>query len=95
MTFPAVVMCGWYSDYPIDEGMIHCTFNNQDCQITGGFEKVEILGSGWTDAHFCIRFNGMNSLSGSKNELLSVQNAGVYDSGLSVSFLVPDEVSLI
>ena len=32
MIFPSVVMCGWESDYQIDEGIFHCKFNNQDCQ---------------------------------------------------------------
>ena len=93
MIYPAVVICGWYSEYPIDQGIIYYTFNSQDCQITGdGFEKVEVLGYGKTKAHFCIRFNGRNKLEESKNEHLSVQSAGFYGPGLYVSFLVPDEV---
>ena len=92
MTFPAVVICGWYSEYAITEGMFHCKFNNQDCQIIGGFEKIDVFSSGTDTLHFCIRFNGMNKSGEYKNELLTVQKAGIYGPGLSVSFLVPDDV---
>ena len=94
MTYPAIVVCGWMSEYPIDESMIHCTFENQDCKLTGRFERVEFLGDGGDVLHYCMGFNKMNRLGGSLSESevqlpLSVQNAGVFGLGLSLSFWCP------
>ncbi len=87
MIFPAVIICAWNSDFPIDTIIIHCTFNGQDCQSSSSthFEKVSILGYGLLRRTYCIKFN--------RNRLLSVNKAG-YELGLSASFLMPSSLQM-
>ncbi len=37
MTFPAVVFCGWYYEFPVDKAIVYCKFMQRDCQLSGGF----------------------------------------------------------
>ncbi len=37
MTFPSVVFCGWYSEFPVDKAIVYCKFMQRDCQLSGGF----------------------------------------------------------
>ncbi len=89
MTFPAVVFCGWYSEFPIDTAIVYCKFMQRDCQLSGGFEKVAVIGSGLSSKRYCVRFNG--NTPGNRHRLASVNKTG-YDYGLEISFLVPKEV---
>ena len=90
MIFPAFVICAWNSKYPIDMGIFHCLFENQDCQLVGSFEKMIVVGKGNSNELYCIRFNG--GRKSKKKKLVPVSKTGS-DYGVSVSFLIPDEVS--
>jgi len=87
MNFPAVIFCGVSSEYPIQEGIFKCTFNNYNCQ---DLEKVIVLGSGLSGDSYCIRFNG--KIKSSNKMIFKADKIGIFDYGLKISFLLPDEV---
>jgi len=89
MNFPAVIFCGVSSEYPIHEGIFKCTFNNYNCQ---DLEKVIVLGSGLSEDSYCIRFNG--KIKSSNKMIFKANKIGIFDYGLKISFLIPDEVKM-
>ena len=90
LNFPSFIICSWGTEYPISEAIFDCKFNSKVCLRDQQFERVTVLGKGTTAKRYCIRFNGKKD-----NSTLEVVNKIGYDNGLAVSFLVPDEVSLI
>jgi len=95
LTFPAVVFCGWYSDDSIADSIVSCTFNNEDCQSNKiEFEPIIVTGYGLSFKHNCIRINGQNVLDKSNNRLASVKQNDINDAGLSITFLMPENVGL-
>jgi hypothetical protein len=95
LTFPAVVFCGWYSDESIADSIVSCTFNNEDCQSNQiEFEPIIVTGYGLSFKHNCIRINGQNVLDKSNNRLVSVKQESIFDAGLSITFLMPENVGL-
>ncbi len=44
LTFPALVFCGWFSNFNLEETIFECKFNSKPCQKT--IEKVVIIGYG-------------------------------------------------
>ncbi len=95
ITFPAVIFCGWYSGFAIDTAVFQCQFQQKDCQEYGiNFEKIIVLGYGASYRHYCIRFNGKNNTANRENEkLMLVNRADSLYYGLSVGFLLPNEVN--
>jgi len=89
LTFPAVIICAWGTDYPLDKAIFYCQFNQQDCQLERHIDQVIVVGYGFTVHRYCIRFNG-----GSYESLLSIKNAG-YSNGLNINFFLPEEVCQI
>jgi len=88
LVFPSFIICAWGSKFPIDTAIFECKFNGKTCLLNEMFARVNVVGKGTTSVRYCIRFNGrVNATS----QLLSINKIG-YDYGLSVSFLVPDEV---
>jgi hypothetical protein len=91
MNFPAFIACGWFTRLPIDQSVFHCTFNNQDCQLFGGLTPVLVVGKGTSTPHYCLRFNGRRT--GDDAPVAAVNKIGK-DFGLSISFLLPNDVLL-
>ncbi len=93
--FPAVTICGWESNYPINEGIFHCQFNNKDCDFYGiRLEENIVIGFGQSTLHYCVTFNGVKKNRRNKADLLTSRAFERFDAGLSISFLVPKEVNL-
>jgi len=88
MVFPALIVCAWNTESPLEKSIIFCQFNRRDCQLMLEFRTVIVVGNGASSRRNCIRFNGKNS----KQKLLSVKKAGVLN-GLVVYFLAPPNVS--
>jgi hypothetical protein len=96
LSFPAIVICGWFSDDSIVDSIVYCTFNKQDCRSEQiEFEPIIVTGYGLSFKHNCIRINGQNVLDISNNQLLSVKQNSINDAGLSIAFLIPRDVSYI
>ncbi len=101
LTFPAVVFCGWYSDDSIADSIVSSTFKDcqsfkdEDCQSNKiEFEPIIVTGYGLSFKHNCIRINGQNVLDKSNNRLASVKQNDINDAGLSITFLMPENVGL-
>ena len=93
LTFPAIVFCGWYSDNSIADSIVFCTFNKQDCQSNKiNFEQIIATGYGLSFQHNCIRINGQKASNKNKNLLLSVKQPNIWETGLSIGFIVPEGV---
>jgi hypothetical protein len=88
ITFPALVFCLWNSNFNLEETVFECKFNSKPCQ--NAIEKVVIIGYGQSEIHNCIRVNGAG-----KYPLLTSRINTLVDSGLTISFLIPGEVSVL
>jgi len=88
LTFPAFIVCTWESELAIDKAIFHCTFNNNLCH-SDLFEKVVVPGHGLSAKHYCFRIN--SSWNKKAGQLLTVSDTDLFNSGLSISFLMPDD----
>ncbi len=82
LIFPAFIFCAWNNRLPVDQHIFDCRFQNKDCSKK--FERVVVLGNGFTPPNYCIRLN-------KDQELISKQTD--YDLGLVLSFLIPKNSS--
>jgi len=92
--FPAFIICSWFSQFPIDQAILSCKFDNQDCPVAS-YEKIPVIGFGLTDKRYCIRFNGKLTSSDetdSENRLFIQKRNNVFSNGLTITFLVPKGV---
>ncbi len=85
LTFPSFIICSWLTEFRINEAIVNCAFNQKKCNITHDFKQVIVLGNGLDGVYYCTRFNG-------KSSDLRIRNVGL-DYGLTISFLVPPDVS--
>ncbi len=89
-----LVICGWYSDIPIANSIVYCTFNNEDyLSRKNHFEPVIVTGYGLSNKHNCFRINGRDVSINKRGRLLSVNQNSIHDAGLSIAFLIPIGVS--
>ncbi len=87
MTFPALIICSWYSGYPVEDTLLFCKFGNRDCRTFGNFDQVRVLGHGLSANRSCIRFNG------NKSRLIRVTNFNQFN-GLQLGFFLPEQVGI-
>ncbi len=98
LTFPAIVICGWFSDDSIADSIVYCTFNNEDCKSKQiEFKPIIVSGFGLSSKHDCIRINGQtvndsSIINNTYSPLLSVKQESIYEAGLSIAFLMPEKV---
>ncbi len=91
LTFPAVALCGWFSDNPIADSIVFCTINKQDCQ-PHQIEPIVVIGYGLSSKHNCVRINGQISSKKNIKELPTVKQDNIFDAGISVGLIVPEGV---
>ncbi len=93
LTFPAIILCNWRKEWKIEDRIVFCVFNRQDClSLIIDFEPIIIVGYGMSIEHKCIRFNGQKVSEKNKTALLSVTQNGVYKFGLSIGISIPENV---
>ncbi len=93
LTFPAIIICSWYSDVPIKNIIVYCTFNNKQCLSNNiELEPIIIIGYGLSSQHDCIRINGQNVSEKNKKNLLTVYSSDTYESGLAIGLMIPKGV---
>jgi len=96
LTFPALIICTWYSDVQIKNIIIYCSFNNKQCLSNNiELEPIVITGYGLSAQHDCIRINGLKVSEKNKKNLLIVDSNDAYESGLAIGLIIPNGVKFL
>lgn len=86
ITFPAVIFCIFGSSYNFKQDIVTCTFDTYShCNFTNFITEIPVMGYGFSRERRCIKMN---------TEGLNVKIAGVYSGGLTLTFALPEYVSL-
>ena len=93
ITFPALTFCIWPSNFNLEEAIFGIKFNAKNSEIS--VENVIIVGYGLSTSHSCIRVNGVGKNSQDGNKPLTSKVNSLVDSGLFISFLLPENVRVI
>jgi len=87
--YPALIVCSWGSEYPIDQAVFICRFDEEDCQLFDRPHRVLVLGKGTSSNRYCVRFNGIVRAS-KPTRLMRVTNIGIEEYGLMLILLLPE-----
>ena len=94
MTFPAVIICAWNSDFSLIDSIVLCKFEGKYCNISETVKTIDIVGYGLSNKHSCVIFNGINLLAEDKQKPLVVKSPGVLSGGMRLVFSIPQKVRI-
>ncbi len=89
LLMPALIVCSWGSEYPIDQAVFICRFDEEDCQLFDRPHRVLVLGKGTSSNRYCVRFNGIVRAS-KPTRYMRVTNIGIEEYGLMLILLLPE-----
>lgn len=94
MTFPAVIICAWNSDFSLIDSIVICQFEKKYCNLSETVKKIDIIGYGLDNKHSCIIFNGINLLAENKQKPLIAKSPGVFNGGMRLVLSIPQKVRI-